>query len=337
MESARPKLIVLTPVRNEAWILPAFLKATSLWADHIIICDQMSIDGSREIYGKFPKVHVIDNNLKVMHMAATRRLLLNEARRLLNGDTNAILFAIDADEFIYGDFMLSEGWQTIINSKPHDCFCWRWMDMQLGSTSKYKLSPFLYFAVHVSQSLWDGYYPDVSIHEPRLPWATGTHEYLLSNFYSIHFAQINVKRRLNKTRFYQVSSVPDKQRYNTVNLYRQYHQDEYTECLELPNDAFVYYERYGLHIFEYLDLTDEGKHFTEVIKQNIQSYGVEKYAMIDIWDDDWCARNNISKPKRKVYQRLLMWYLEKSNPYAQSLIIRAIDKVLKKIIRLIVS
>jgi len=38
----QPLLICMTPVRNEAWILHAFLKATSLWADHIIIADQNS-------------------------------------------------------------------------------------------------------------------------------------------------------------------------------------------------------------------------------------------------------------------------------------------------------
>ena len=41
----KPLLIDLTPVFNEAWVLPAFLKATSLWADYIIIADQMSTDG----------------------------------------------------------------------------------------------------------------------------------------------------------------------------------------------------------------------------------------------------------------------------------------------------
>ena len=29
-----PLLIVMTPVRNEAWVLHAFLKSTSLWADY---------------------------------------------------------------------------------------------------------------------------------------------------------------------------------------------------------------------------------------------------------------------------------------------------------------
>ena len=58
----QPKIICLTPVRNEAWILKAFLSATSLWADIIIIADQMSTDGSREIARQFPKVKLLENN-----------------------------------------------------------------------------------------------------------------------------------------------------------------------------------------------------------------------------------------------------------------------------------
>ena len=47
--TSTPLMIVMTPVRNEAWVLPAFLESTSRWADYIIIADQMSTDGSREI------------------------------------------------------------------------------------------------------------------------------------------------------------------------------------------------------------------------------------------------------------------------------------------------
>ena len=64
---SKPLLVVLTPVRNEAWILPAFLKATSLWADYIIIADQMSTDGSRDIYPQFEKVIVVDNTNNEMY------------------------------------------------------------------------------------------------------------------------------------------------------------------------------------------------------------------------------------------------------------------------------
>ena len=81
--NSKPLLIVLTPVRNEAWVLHAFLKATSLWADHIIIADQMSTDGSREIYPQYEKVIVIDNPRTEMHQARTRQLLFEAAKKML--------------------------------------------------------------------------------------------------------------------------------------------------------------------------------------------------------------------------------------------------------------
>ena len=56
-----PKIICLTPVRNESWILEKFLKCASLWADIIIIADQESDDGSREIAKNFEKVKLVDN------------------------------------------------------------------------------------------------------------------------------------------------------------------------------------------------------------------------------------------------------------------------------------
>jgi len=77
----QPLLICMTPVRNEAWILHAFLKATSLWADHIIIADQNSTDGSREIAMSYSKVILIDNPSKEMHQAQTRQLLFKEAEK----------------------------------------------------------------------------------------------------------------------------------------------------------------------------------------------------------------------------------------------------------------
>ena len=96
-----PLLIVLTPVSNEAWILSAFLKATSTWADYIIVADQMSTDGSRNIYSQYDKVIVIDNPISDMHQARTRKLLFDYVRNI-EGDK--ILCTLDADEFLSGDF-----------------------------------------------------------------------------------------------------------------------------------------------------------------------------------------------------------------------------------------
>lgn len=49
----RPIHIVMTPTRNEAWVIRAFLEGNGLWADYIIIADQMSIDGTREIISEY--------------------------------------------------------------------------------------------------------------------------------------------------------------------------------------------------------------------------------------------------------------------------------------------
>ena len=45
----QPIHIVMTPTRNEAWVIRAFLESTTRWADYVIICDQFSTDGTREI------------------------------------------------------------------------------------------------------------------------------------------------------------------------------------------------------------------------------------------------------------------------------------------------
>ena len=61
MMNQTPKIVVITPVKNEAWILDRFLAVTSQFADCIIIADQNSTDESKDICKKYPKVIVIDN------------------------------------------------------------------------------------------------------------------------------------------------------------------------------------------------------------------------------------------------------------------------------------
>jgi len=91
------KIIAVLPVKNEAWILRYTLQNLSVWADHIIIADQYSTDGSLEIYKDFPKVHCINNPHKG-HSNQVRWLLLDTARSLFGN--NNLIVCIDADEVI---------------------------------------------------------------------------------------------------------------------------------------------------------------------------------------------------------------------------------------------
>ena len=80
-----PKLICLPPVLNEAWILERFIKCASLWADHIIIADQGSTDGSVEIAKRYEKVIFIDNQTDGDFNEMKMRAPLFEAANKIEG------------------------------------------------------------------------------------------------------------------------------------------------------------------------------------------------------------------------------------------------------------
>ena len=49
------KIICLIPTRNNESHIERCLMSASLWADHIIVCDQMSTDKTRSVCEKFLK------------------------------------------------------------------------------------------------------------------------------------------------------------------------------------------------------------------------------------------------------------------------------------------
>ena len=65
-------IVVLTPVKNEEWILDNYIQVTSNFADLIIIADQFSSDKSREIASNYDKVLLIKNPKK--HLEVLIRL-----------------------------------------------------------------------------------------------------------------------------------------------------------------------------------------------------------------------------------------------------------------------
>ena len=326
-----PLLVVMTPVRNEAWVLRAFLEATSLWADYIIIADQMSTDGSREIAKEYSKVILIDNNRPKMHMAATRRLLFEEAKKI---EGEKILFALDADEFLSGDFVNTADWQMLLNSQPDDSFCWRWMNLKRNDITKCSISKYYYWGVHESEALWQGEFPDNFIHEWRLPWSFRTddgHKFLLDDFCSIHLARVNQNRQKNKERFYQVTTIGQNSKVSMLSLFRHYHSEEDLDYCDVPQEAYCFYESRGLDIWKYVEMDDEGAYYTNEILDYFRKDGTKKFALIDIWDDDWMKKNGVEDPRTGL-QKLFHKYLRSTMHSSHKFLVRALDSVLKRLI-----
>ena len=324
-----PTMVVLTPVRNEAWILRTFLEATSLWADHIIIADQMSTDGSREIAREYPKVTLIDNDRPEMHQAATRRLLF-EAAKKIPGDK--VVFTLDADEFLAGDFIHSDDWRKILESEPNDAFCWRWMNLKKGDPSQYSTHQHYYWAVHESEDVWNGEFPDNFIHEWRLPWPPKARTVNLDELRSLHFARVNVARQRNKERFYQVSTLACRSSANPIKLFRQYHAEENLQYYPVPENAYCFYDAHGMDVMGMIDLKDEGEYYTSEILKFFDRLGTKRFAVLDIWDAEWMKKNGVQDPRTGIH-KLVQKYLFKTIGKEKYLIIRMIDKVLGSIFR----
>lgn len=326
----KPLLIVLTPVRNEAWILHAFLKATSLWADYIIIADQMSTDGSREIYPQYEKVIMVDNPREEMHQARTRQLLF-EAAKKIEGDK--ILFALDADEFLSGDFVNTHSWDLILNSQQGDVFCFRWMNLQPECSTYTSFQPY-YWAAHVNDDFMDGAFPDNHIHEWRLPWPSiFNKEYIIEDISFVHFARVNMQRQSNKEVFYQVSTVYKDNQYSGVRMFRHYsayHPILKSEILEVPDGTYAFYEKRGLDIWSEIDLDDIGQHYIDSVLRFFNERGVKYFTKLDIWDNDFVMRYNLHNPQ-SLLDKLVMLYLRFTKIWTNNIIVKCIDYILKRI------
>jgi len=325
----KPLLICLTPVRNEAWILHAFLKATSLWADYIIMADQNSSDGSLEIAQSYPKVILIDNSSQEMHQARTRQLLFKEALKI-KGDK--ILFTLNADEFLSGNFRNTKDWNTIIESQTGEVFCFRWTNL-LPKGEFYRIGPSYYWAIHITDSL-EGIFPDNHIHEWRLPWPEKISDKMIHNFEEIrfiHFARVNELRQKNKEKFYQVSTIAMNNKTSTVSMFRMYNTTNCELLYQTDMKIFDWYKEYGLDILSEIDLSDEGEYYINEIKKFFDIYGVPYFSKLYIWDNNFLKKLNIDDPRNIIYKSLHC-YLKRSQNISKYWIIRIIDKLLKKVI-----
>ena len=90
------KIIGLLPVKNEAWVLPHALASLTAFCDVVIVADQNSDDGSREICRRFPKVVLIES-AESRTCTRARWQLLDAARSY---DGFNLLWSTDADELV---------------------------------------------------------------------------------------------------------------------------------------------------------------------------------------------------------------------------------------------
>jgi glycosyltransferase involved in cell wall biosynthesis len=125
--TGRPRLVCLTPVKNEEWILDRFLRAASTWADLIVVADQRSSDRSPEIVSSHAKAVLVENESEAYNEVERQRLLLEAARRLVPGPR--ILIALDADEALNADAPEQPEWQAMLGAPPGTVLRMQWVNL----------------------------------------------------------------------------------------------------------------------------------------------------------------------------------------------------------------
>jgi len=319
----KPLLICMTPVRNEAWVLHAFLKATSLWADYIIIADQMSIDGSREIALSYPKVILIENNNPDFNEADRQKLLIDKAREI-KGDK--ILFGLDADELLAANFANTEDWQKILNSKPGDVFWFKWAEIRPDLKTYWESEKTYYpWVFHDDNIEPHGNYVR-NMHSMRIPYPIEEKQmYYVNDFRVLHLAHISVERVNAKRRFYQFVDWTMNKR-SVVKLSRTYMKQKNEPIFELESNQIDFTDQYGFSVFENIELKDNHFWFDDYIVEKVK-YLPRQIYRLNIWNVDFLKKYNL-KDNRGAFTKILHLYLFKTQKISQKKLVKLIDKIL---------
>lgn len=302
----KPAIICITPVKNEAWILDLFLKTTSLWADYIIIADQHSDDGSRDIARQYEKVTLIDNDSEDFNEPERQELLLSAARKIPG---EKLIIALDADEILSAEALDLSSWHKMLAAEPGTAFGFRWpLINQEFNEFWYSDTNLRYFAYRDDGATHIGN----KIHSPRIPILSDTKLEVVDSFVVMHYQFVDWERMKSKHRWYQCYERVNFPNKNQISLYRMYHHMyNKKQLLPIPKSWFGrYLDRQinicSVHInkvYRWDILTDE----------YIQKFGVDYFKYVDV-----IGNNN-----------LLLRYLSKTQKYSQTVLIRMIDKILK--------
>lgn len=327
--NSQPIHIVMTPVRNEAWVLKAFLEATSRWADYIIIANQMSTDGSRDIYKQYPKVIVIDNKNPNFNEAERQAMLVAKAREVAAG-RDTLLWGLDADELLPANWQETPDGQHILNSKPGDVFWFRWA--QLAPDKKhYGDSVFYPWLFHDDGVEPHGNYVR-NMHSMRIPYPIEEKQmYYVNDFRVLHCGLLDPNRIAAKNRFYQFVDWEMNHRPSVV-LAESYaaHRKENQEndiSFNLEPEAIAY----PFDLWSLIDMDSTHTWFDDYIHERIGKYPMPQLRKLDIWDEEFLKYYQIDDPRRLIDKKMHAYFHRSNHKRKKNIFIRAINKVLKNL------
>lgn len=323
MAESRPLLIVISSNRNYGWVVPAFLKANTQWADYIVITDQMSTDGSREIYAQYDNVIVVDDKDMQFKENTRAKMAFLRGREIAAG-RDAIYFALDIDEVLPADWMVTNDGKMILNSKPGDMFELKWANVNPDKQTYWE-EPYQYKIFHDNGMEWQESKDE--LHTPHLPYSDwNVKPTSISDFPNIHFGHYHKRWRLYNEKYYSMLDVHQHRSASVIPVNRAYNYPEMVISAPMcPIREEWLYKDFDIYNLINTKAQPQG---VRLMKELIGQDGLEKYKCVDIWDEDLCNELQVKDP-RSIGWKILHRYLRKTQPYRKTIIVRCIDKFLK--------
>ena len=331
----KPKLICTTPIRNEAKVLGRFIECASMWADYIIISDQLSEDNSIEIANKYPKVILIKNSEYEYNEKQVRQLLIDKAREI-KGDK--IIFAVDADEVLTPEIISSEEINKILNSVPGTIFMAQFVNICPDLSHFWEGPLRLPLAFHDDGSSYEA----SDIHTLRNICPENALRINLNHIKIMHFQFTDWDRMESKHRWYQCYERIKNPALSALRIYRSYHHMYSVKKKDLkiiPENWFDFYLNIGVDLK--IVLKDKYYYWDKRVLEYFNKYGTSFFTKEAIWDINWESAGKhfgfenagVFKDPRNVFQKIIQFWLKKTQLKHMSLPIRAIDKVLVEIFK----
>ena len=282
MNASDRKLVVMTPVKNEAWILPRFLEVTGRVADVIVILDQNSTDGSVELCKANSKVVFLENRSSKYDEAERQKILIENARKIVPGAR--VLLALDADEIISADSPASKDWHQGMNAPPGTV-------LQIEKPTFYESMDRV---IRYPGGFPLGVVDDDSPHNPRLihsvrvPMRDDSPILKLDQVKALHYALMRPKAQAAKARMY--CAIENIAGTRHLLARRQLYGSQKDYSLEgpiepTPRQWLTGWEQLGIDM---RIIQDDPPHWQDFeLLRLFARHGCRRFWMDDLWNQDW--------------------------------------------------
>lgn len=288
-----PAIVVLTPLKNDAWILGRFLEVTSLFADRIIIADQGSTDGGLELCARYENVTVIDNSDSDYDEASRQRLLIDAARKLV--PMPRLLIALDADEILAADAMGSDGWQAMLSAPPGTSIFFEKPNLYL-TAARAERRPRDFPGAFMDDDMTP--HEPLRIHSPRLP--SGTTSLAIGSVKFLHYALVRPEAQKAKMRMYAAleNVMGTKSLYTRRRYYWSHKVLRAMGPIEpAPPAWFEGWERRGIDMHMIADAQPYWQDLA--VLGLLRKHGSRRFWLDDLWEKDWRALDpRVNPPPR---------------------------------------